>query len=221
MPAAPLYESWLSGDLPPPWLRKPRFAELLYVLGQMFDALAEAAKVAVKSRFPYVAPVDALRWIGAERVLERYPVDTDATYRARLAAAWELYELQGTAAGVVAALNAAGFDNVALYDVHAAPAWYVGAWPPSDTTANWSRFWVEINPGALDFAGLAWRAWRWGAAPTGTGLAWGPGHTWGSTATLDQIRFVRRILRRWKPAHTVCAGIYVRMAGKTVRWAGM
>jgi hypothetical protein len=217
--AARSFETWQSEDLPPPWLQGRAGKIFHRVLGQAKDQLLAAAKVAVKARLVALCPLDALGWIGAERLLERYPVETDAQYRARLLAAWDAWAFAGTLRGVTSLLAAAGFTNVAIYDVHAAPAWWAAAWPPTSTVSNWSRFWVEIGE---PFSTFGWQRLRWGDA----GLKWGTGKTWGSTATVDHVRMVRGIIRKMKPAHTVCETIFVRLPNGsggyvTANWPGM
>jgi len=71
--------------------------------------------------------------------------------------------------------------------------------------SNWSRFWVVIT-------GHPWVAWEWG-----DGTLWGEGKTWGSTATIAEVRSVRALVRKWKPAHTVCDRIIVVL--DAVTWA--
>lgn len=220
MPSANTYENWQPSQLAPPWLQKPRGKELNGVLGLAKDQIVDAVKWAIKARFVLLCPPDALDHLGFERLIERYPVDTIDSYRARLAAAWETWTYAGTSRGMLAAFHAAGFDSVNLYDVHTGPGDF-GTWPPDANPANWSRFWIELYPGANDFAFLHWRNTRWGEA----GLKWGDGHAWGITATRAHVAWVRSIARKWKPAHTICAGIIVRLplisGYDTIVWPGM
>jgi hypothetical protein len=88
-----------------------------------------------------------------------------------------------------------------------------GVWPP--TAGTWSRFWVHLDVTVTN--PFNWTAVTWGVSRT-----WGQGHTWGSTATAEEVALVRRIIRKWKPAHAVCAQILVDLPGGTrLRWPGM
>jgi hypothetical protein len=74
-----------------------------------------------------------------------------------------------------------------------------------DGASRWSRFWVIIYPPAS-----LWVADSqvWG----GPAEAWGDsslGHTWGSTATPEQVQTIRFLVDDWKPAHTRCVNIIV------------
>jgi hypothetical protein len=224
------FEAWqTAGDartpgLSPPRLRQRFGASLMRVLGAVKDAVADAARQAVKARMVALAPDDALPWIGAERLIERYPGETTPQYRARLRAAWDAWLFAGTAQGVVGALRAAGF-NASVFSVRAAPSWWVGAWPPNGPealpAASWSRFWIVIEP-PFPFA---WTLRRWGAFAWGELGADGTPLTWGSTATVRQVELVRSIVRKWKAAHERCAQVLVRVpdgAGGfvTLQWNG-
>jgi Phage tail protein (Tail_P2_I) len=212
------YERWQSEDLAPPWLQRRFGAAWMRVHGRAKDLLVDATRQAIKARFVGLCPADALEYIGRDRLLERYPVDTDDSYRARLAAAWEAWLFGGTERGVRAALEAAGFGSVTIYTTQSP------GYPPDADAANWSRFWVELAPPFPPY--VAWEAVLFGAAPTGSGQLFGAGWTWGSTATVADVSFVRSIIRKWKPAHAVCAQILVKLPKSgggfhTVRWPGM
>ncbi len=200
-------------SIAPRWGRKGRWGELWATIGLGFDAFADAAKDAVKARFVNLAPLDALGFIGADRLLERYPVQSDASWRAWLEAAWDLWTFAGTHTSVERALHEAGFTNASVHwALGTAPDDYVGTWPPDGDTANWSRFWVWLG----DVWPLGWTVVNYG-----DGHTWGSYWTWGSTATVEEINFVRAICRKWKAGHTVCAGIYVPITGSTtLTWSG-
>lgn len=210
------FEAWqTTGDAVTPGLSPPRLrgrwgSALMRVFGAVKDAIADAAKAAVKARLVELAPDDALAWIGRERNVERYPGETNAGYRARLLAAWETWFAAGTAAGLVAALGAAGFSSVGVYDTRTAPPWWVGAWPPNGDdampAATWSRFWIVIE------TPHPWALRRWGEGGSWGELgADGTPLTWGSTATVREVALVRSIIRKWKAAHERCARVLVRV----------
>lgn len=200
----------------PAWLRARVGAAWRGAVGALLDWYLDVAKQAVKARHVQTSPEDGLAEIGRERSIERYPADTLATYRARLLLAWDLWQQGGTAAGIIAALNAAGFGSVAIYTALGAAPPGEAVWPPDGNTANWSRFWVHIDATAVGGNPFNWAAVTWGS------LNWGAGWTWGSTATAEQIALVRRVVRLWKAAHEVCAGLLIDLpGGHRIRVPGM
>lgn len=200
-------------QISPPWMRARRSLELWNVLGLGLDAFADAARDAVKARFVNLAPIDALGLIGSDRLLERYSVQTDDSWRTWIASAWDLWTFAGTEDIVERALHEAGFPNASVHDVHNPPPGWATTWPPDGDTDNWSRFWVWLaEPWPFD-----WQIVEWG-----DGHLWGDGHTWGSTATVEEINLIRRTVRKWRPSHVICAGIYVPFSGgPTLLWRGM
>jgi hypothetical protein len=226
------FTKWLRDTLAPPVLRGPFGSALSATLGAALDDARTRAIDAVKARLPKHAPADALAYHGADRLLERYPAESDAMYRGRLEAAFDVWNAAGTYDGVATALGAAGFA-VNVWDVWSAPpwwtpltgrawppsprgprpSWWTGVWPLPDGLVDWwSLFWVEIEgPGPF-----AWQPRAWG-----DGHEYGDGGTWGSTATITEVQFVRSIIRKWKSAHGVCESIFVRWpAGQIVTWKG-
>jgi hypothetical protein len=203
------YEQWLV-EQSPGWLQGPYGAGYVGTLGLTKDTVVDAVKQAIKARFIKLAPNDALGYIGDDRVIERYPVDTDATYRARLVAAWETWLYAGTDRGVIAAMNAAGFANVQIFNNLVGPGFEM-TWPPDSDAANWSRFWVVITD--PQWTGVAW----------GDGHKWGDPWSWGTTATAADAAWIRAIIRKWKSSHTICKEILIRTsspAATIARWPG-
>lgn len=206
------FRTWITEALAPSWLRERRAAELLSTTGLALDALADSARDAVKARFPSLAPTDALGLIGSDRLLDRYSAQSDSAWRAWLVAAWDLWTYAGTASSVERALHEAGFTGATVHwALGDPPPGWVDAWPPDSDTTNWSRFWIWL----AEPWPFAWEYTTWGTQQ------WGGEWTWGSTAKLSEVRCVRSIARKWKPAHTVCAGIYVPFGdGVTLMWNG-
>ena len=169
-------------------------------LGVFFDAAAEGCNQAIKARFfgSDTFPPSALPYLGDGRAMPRYPIDTDASYLARRRDAWNIWKQAGTKIGIDRQFAALGLT--ASVKDRSTPGWN---W--DGDTDNWSRFWVVITA-------HPWTTWTWGS-----GVLYGDGHTWGSTATLEDVRSVRALVRKWKPAHTVCDHIIVVM--DAVTWA--
>jgi hypothetical protein len=191
------YETWLTETLAPSWLRGRYARAFLGVVGRMLDRITDGADAAVKVRFVAQAPVDALEYIGSERNLPRYAPDTDDTYRARLAAAWSLYEFAGTRQGILSALSA--LLPTTTIRVIANREWPI---PPDGDTANWSRLWVLLSDTPWTSDG------NWDDAGT-----WDDGGVWDSSATEADVLALRRIVRTWKAGHEVCAGFIVLLEG--------
>jgi hypothetical protein len=82
--------------------------------GAMKDALVARLAASVKAKFPGIAPADALAAIGAERLMDRGPGETDAAYAIRLQNAWNTWPLAGTPRGLLRALYDAGYPNTAI-----------------------------------------------------------------------------------------------------------
>lgn len=200
----------------PVWLRGPVGVRVRGAFGAACDWAFDTLKQAVLARFVSKAPEDALGYLGAERSIERYPGDTLATYRARVQAAWTLWQLGGTAAGIIAALESIGFTSVRIYTANGSGPAGELTWPPDGDAANWSRFWVLIDVSGSEANPFNWQRVTWG-----DGHKYGGGWTWGSTATVAQVRLVRRVIRVWKAAHEVHAGTFVDLpGGPRLRWEG-
>lgn len=168
-------------------------------------------------------PDDGLARHGADADLERSPLDTAATYRARLAAAWEVHGWAGTPYGYAYALSLTsaqirGARVVAQYQ------WT----PPDGLTGLWSRFWVLVWTGALTvgrFTVGPWAVVGGQASPfellvVGDFVV-GDGSV-GSDMTVAQLSEVRRTLAKWKnardrvPALMLASGAIVGTPGLVV-----
>lgn len=180
----------------PAWLRGEFGAGWLMSHGFLKDGLVEGARQATKARFLSVAPSDALPYAASDRQLERMPLDTDATWRARLVVAWDLWAYAGTRKGVKEAVERTGYaSSVVLYDEF--------EWPTGPGAVNWAVFWVVLS-------GHGWTSdGTWGDPGV-----WGDGGTWGSTATPQEVQLVIRLARLWKPAHARCQGVLVLLSGE-------
>jgi hypothetical protein len=206
--------------LSPARLRTLVAAKLVYsFIGVPLDALAEASDQATKSRFPELAPEDALLPLGRDRGILRGPLEPAASYRARLLlwlAAW-----RGAGVGRAMLDQIAGYITPAVARLR---IWTqrgvvytrdidgtltierVGnmVWNWDDDSDLWARFWVVIY--SINDS-------PWARSPV-----WGsPGHTWGedptvsrgSTALLTDVQSIRAIVNEWKPAASRCEKIIV------------
>jgi len=179
-------------ELMPPWLRGRWGEAWARAQGLAKDLLAEGAVQAVKARFLRDGPPDALAYAGTDRQIERGPAESDASYRARLRGAFETWRLAGTNKGILTALAVIGFTKVAIYENK--------DWAPGDP--RWWRFWIVVEPPH------PFTTWMLGdGTKLGTKLL---GLDAGGTAALDLFR---RVVRKWKAAHTTCEHIIIVLSG--------
>ena len=189
------YRRW-ARDLTPTWLRGTWGGALTELFGFMFDVIEEevfeagAAGMLDAPTFP----ADALPHVGSERAIERYPSETDATYKARVKGAWVAWPQAGTIGGLLSQLTAGEF-TAAINEMK--------DWDWDGDAANWSRFWVVITD-------HGWSRNRWG-----DGRKWGEG-VWGATATQAEAHTLLRIVSKWKPGHVVAIIVIVM---EDVAWA--
>jgi hypothetical protein len=202
-------------NISPPFLQGFVGQRLMYALTVQADAIYEACWQGVRARFPGLGTPTALKYIGADRNLDRYAADTDDEYAARLRAAFDTWRTAGSAASILNQL-AAYFGNPPgpffIRIVTNSGVWYTwqngtvtrhvstpNNWNWDGVATRWWRFWVIVDcSSASPFA----REGTWG-----DGQLWGDGGTWGSTAQLTDVAALQSILRKWKPANTYCANI--------------
>lgn len=111
------YESKLA----PPWLRGPGAKPVLEELGGEKDVQVDRARQSVLSNFPDQGPVDALAYVGADRLLPVAVAETPLTdpvklaaYRERLRTAWDSPEgwaFAGSHGSLLRALARGGFPT--------------------------------------------------------------------------------------------------------------
>jgi len=213
-----------QADSAPPALQHPRWRALIETIGDAKDAAATAAKDAARCALVGECPDDALVHHAAERRLEKYPTETIEQWRARLVSVFTSFEFLGTESGLQTALDALGYGVATIHTaIGSAPSGWVGSWPPASEGGmplrwfgawpvpagasgrdQWpSRFWVSLDS-------TVWATDVWGG-----GYPWGvdTGITWGSTAPRASVQLVKRVIERWRPAHCVCVGVLVELAG--------
>ena len=175
------FESYNPASAEPPI--NGTFGQLLgSTLGAQQDEEVEALRTAVLSRVPERCPDDALDFVGRHFNIERYAGEPHDSYRARLTEAFAAWAKAGSPESIedqISAFSITGCD-VRVYED------FEGHWFQGDI---YSRFLVVIGPsfGALGFEPLT--------APFTTPA------TGGSTATIQQVRAIKRIVLKWKSAH--------------------
>lgn len=190
-------------ELAPPWLLGPVGEKYTQWLGLLEDLNVETALQAMKASklLADTFHMSGLRYIGMERIMPRYPSETDSAYLVRLVGAWVAWKQAGTWQAIVSQLAAYGVTAQVYVQNRAGPLGVAGsgsAWDWDDDSANWSRFFVVITS-------HPWSSWDWGAV----GVTYGDGHTWGSTATVEEVTGVREIIKHWKRAGMVFPHIIV------------
>lgn len=190
-------------ELAPPSLLGPVGELYAQYLGFLEDLNVETARQAMNASKMRAETfhVSGLRYIGVERLMPRYPSETDSAYLVRLFGAWVAWKQAGTWQAIVSQLAAYGVTAQVFVQNRAGP---LGAaptgdvWDWDDDSANWSRFYVVITT-------HPWERWNWG----GTGATYGDGRTWGSTATVEEVTGVREIIKHWKRAGMVFPHIII------------
>ena len=181
----------------PPWLQQPYGRRWNFALGMVKEAFFEACKQAVKARHPKIAPVDALERIGRERGIDRGFFYTLDQYRVQLVRAFDYWSMQGTAEGLISALNDAGYPNVGITENYTAD----GIGPD-----EWSWFFVQFRPPypwSIDGIGV------WNDA-----AIWNDDQPWADPMPAAEADRVRAIIRRLKPKHAKCAGAQFMISGQ-------
>lgn len=206
----------------PPWLAEGLAGGVGYAIGLILDAGSDIVQQGIKARMPGRGTFEALPLIGEAMMIDRGPTEPDASYAARLKKAFDTWRIAGSASAVLTQLRAYFLPTVPanIRLVSNASVWHVidavtevvtkskpspanwvwDAFAPSLTaTPRWWRFWVVIDGTSR------WSQWFWGTS----GVTYGDGNTWGSTATRDEVLSIQRIVRRWKAAHAICEHIII------------
>lgn len=174
------------------------------VLALVFDALAQGYSHAFRAPLNKAEggpAYDALRWLGRETSLPRYPIESWNQHKARIDRAWDDWPLAGGEPAMIAQLAAAGFPNAQIRYYPSEPG------PHGEPPPYYSQFWVYLPKGSHPVTGPA--------APWGS-FAWGDGTLWGPAGiTLLQIFTLRAIIAKWKPGQWVCRGILFQLGSAT------
>lgn len=196
------YREYIEQILPG-FLRNERGIAYTGVLGLVFDMLAEGASQATQLHFVSKAPTDALGFVGLQKDTERFPGETNAAYKARIAVGVESH-LQGGTKQVIE-------DNLAL-------CWKAGeVYEDADWNTQpkpfWTNMWVffpkELTHGVAG-------AELYGAASTYSSYPLAPlvyGASQGATPQLSMM--LRSLLRKYKAARTVVRKIIFEISGES------
>jgi hypothetical protein len=196
--------------LAPVWLARPAGQAWLGAHGDLKDWLVDRLKQAVKARCASIAPSDALPALGSERLLARGLVEDEPTYRARIQAAWDLWQYGGTAWGLLKALVAGGFPTPVIQCQGSVKQYQLDAGGNLVTQSLTPPLHLGGTPAELwsDFAVYLPQPWptRWlGVAPAD-----------GS----NEQKTCASLIGAWKPAHARCVKLVV-INGKTLGFGGL
>lgn len=185
------------------WQQQTWGARLLYAISLFTDLHLEGIRQAVLAGSLDQSPDDALPYEGSDTMLERYPLETSASHRARLQARWETWPWAGTEQGLLAQLAASGYPGTEIYDD---ADWHREPQP------WWSQFWV-VFPEGTHTVGY-YHLWD------ETGLYWDEDIVWSSDRTSEQVSAFRKIVQEWRPAHVVCRELLFELPSSRLWDAG-
>jgi hypothetical protein len=95
-------------------MQQPVGAAINMAFASQLDYAADRLRMALKAKFPGLAPPDALTQIGAERGMPQGQSESNAAYAARLLDAWNAWPWAGTAFGLLRAFYSTGYTNVVI-----------------------------------------------------------------------------------------------------------
>ena len=194
-------------DGPPGFLQDETSRNWAGAEGYSKDVLVELSVKAVNCRFITECPVDVLPYQGTERLLDRYLGETDADYTARLRGAFETWAIGDTPTGMLDQLALAGIQGAKIYDN--------GQWsgfPPGHNRVTGAlyapgeeywRFWITIDD----------RSFHAFTPSTNWGIGTWAAKTWGFSAMPANWPMIPAIVKKHKPADSVCAGIQIILSG--------
>ena len=208
----------------PPWLAERVAARLQWSIGLVLDAHWDMVREGVKARMPGEGTDEALPAIGADRLIERGPSESAESYAARLSASFDTWRGAGNPHKLLEQLRAYFLPNppriravsdagvwheidpitAAITRTKTSPSnWVWDGYSAPTSSPRWWRGWIVIDSSAGP-----WSQWLIGEP----GITLGDGHTLGSTATVDDVTSIRRIVRKWKPAHVHVHDVIITFA---------
>lgn len=197
------YENWALRRMPR-WLRGDALDKFSSLVFGQFDLVYQAARSAISATFITAAPVDSIDYHGASRLLERLDGESDEQYRTRIVGAWDFWSGLGTTTGLRDALrDYVGTTGLEVYAVNTQTDDWLGGTLNSDEDAetdNWSRHAVVIPA-----------PHSWVREAVGPGLEIGPDLMVGLSMTESELKRIRRIYRKHRPAHMCGIEVYVVM----------
>lgn len=175
-----------TADVLSPTVLRGQMGERLMVgtIGLIFDMIAESCRQAVKSWMitSREFPSDALPLMGEARRLPRYQNEGDDGYKFRIYHAFETWAQAGSPQSVKQHLELSFGVTVQIEENH--------TWNWDGDVSKHARAWFIVR--GHGFGGANWGE---------SGRTWGNTFTWGSNATLADVRDYRAVVHQWKPAH--------------------
>lgn len=189
----------MLGLLPPG--RKPKEGGYAYFVVLALSALLADADEAVVQMVRDWSPSrtqnpELLALIGEGRGVKRGSSESFASYRARVVGAADFWRLGGTVAGVVNALEAAGYRVTVTEHYHT-------------DRRRWAEFSVELYPGETGVRGRAW-----GDASG----SWGNGAKWGWNISEAEQQRILEVIGEMKAAHSNVRDVWYVLGGPKRQW---
>ena len=189
-------------------------------LASGIDSAADRLAQSVKAKLSGLSPADALAAVGAERIIERGPSESDAVYSARLQGAWDTWPWAGTPYGLLNSFKGLGYPNtgVVLAQVRGGRVCSLDAGGNFVVATAGNSLWSTDAlkaPVASPYDQSFWSKFDvLFVSPFVS--SWGGGSTLPSSSS-DEVNRIRRIIAAWKPAHATCNRIAVLT---TAKWWG-
>lgn len=187
------YEQWLK-EIAPVAFQQDRGQAYLAAFGRVLDEEVNRLREAILARFVEHAPTAGLARIGSDRRLHRYPAESEASFRRRLAGAWAFYQWGGTIRGLEEALRAAGYDSI-IVEEH---------WRTDPNI--WAEFSIILDAADAFLTAIPWDS----------GYNWDDGHHWDADLDPGEPERIRRVIDEVKPARSKLRNLhYVYLPGFT------
>lgn len=192
------------------WLRGKVGSAVHFAAGITNEALGKILIVGIQARFPSTEQPDALPYIGRDRNLDQGPFESAASFATRCRFAFDTWSTAGHPRELLGAILAYLSPNAPILRV-------VGGLSIWDTLSSGVSSLLYASPANWNWDENVrwWRAWpiiykpSFGPSPKWGAFKWGDGSTYGSGATSTQVRALRNIVRKWKPANVVVPNIIV------------
>lgn len=221
---------WLKGEIADGKMGRVWWEEI----GQLADDVTAREKEAVKVCLPSAAPADALPYLGSELTLERGPTESEADFRARLAAPWTAHRHAGSGYGILTQLRAIGYTSTngdptivqqnglalsldaagALVKTLLGPNPAIGGnMPLVAGTTEWWTFDSGLDANGDQYNGRF--ALLFPSLPSGWTTPTDPPV---AAPTLAEVNTIRRFVNRWREGARRFMGIYVLVGGIAWGW---